>query len=272
MDSPSGGGIRLLSGGGPQTRLGRVVVAGEVLDDVPTVDAPLRVMDAYVLSVVLEGRGCYRHEDGRERPIGPGSCTVIRPGVAHWYGTDRGERWTEFFVVFTGPIFDLYAERGILDRDGPRQPDPPPSVPVLRAALAATPHSALAAEHQLLTLADWLLDALRPEGQVGPDAQIMRAADRLAADLRASLDLHTLACELGWSYDMFRRRFKSELGVPPGAYRNAARLQAAAALVRHTDLTLRRIARILGYSDEFHLSRRFSGHFGASPDRYRHDS
>jgi AraC-like DNA-binding protein len=36
-----------------------------------------------------------------------------------------------------------------------------------------------------------------------------------------------------------------------------------------TDMTVREIARTLGYADEFHLSRRFSAHFGVPPRDYR---
>jgi AraC-like DNA-binding protein len=43
------------------------------------------------------------------------------------------------------------------------------------------------------------------------------------------------------------------------------RLQAAAPLLRLTDLTHREIAGTLGFADEFHLLRRFRSHFGVSP-------
>jgi AraC-like DNA-binding protein len=262
-------GIRILAPGGPDTRLGRLVVAGEVVDDVPRVDGPYRVLDAYVLSVVLRGRGLYRYADGRSEPIGPGTHTVIRPGVAHWYGTERGQRWTELFAVFTGPLFHTFADRGVPATDGPQHPNPVPSIAVLRAALSAPARTASTSEHQLLALADWLLDATRQADPHGPGPDIAVAAQRLANDLTARLDLPSLAAEVGLSYDAFRRRFAREIGVAPAAYRNAARLRTAAALLRHTTFTVRRIARTLGYADEFHLSRRFRAQFGVSPSRYR---
>ena len=45
---------------GPSTRLGQIQLAGEVVDDEPIMPSTLRVMDAYVLSVVLDGEGTYR--------------------------------------------------------------------------------------------------------------------------------------------------------------------------------------------------------------------
>jgi transcriptional regulator GlxA family with amidase domain len=157
----------------------------------------------------------------------------------------------------------------------------------LRTVLRATPRSQLAAEHQLLAFADWLVDMADPADPVGqdgagdgePDAPkragqgpspaIAAAADRLADDLTASVDMRTVAAEVGLPYDAFRRRFAAEIGQSPLAFRNGRRLQTAATLLRLTDMTHREIARTLGYTDEFHLSRRFRAHFGLPPRDYR---
>lgn len=91
----------------------------------------------------------------------------------------------------------------------------------------------------------------------------------LADDLTAALDMRRVAADVGLPYDTFRHRFAAEVGQPPLMYRNTRRLQAAAILLRMTDLTLRTIAHTLGYTDEFHLSRRFRAHFGMPPRDYR---
>jgi AraC-like DNA-binding protein/quercetin dioxygenase-like cupin family protein len=265
MDS----GTRIAVSQAPLTRLGQLVLAGEVVDDEPTMPSPLRVMDAYVLSVVVEGHGRYRHADGREEPISPGAHTVVPPGRPHWYGTAAGQRWTEVFAVFTGPLFDTLAESGVLGEDGPRYPRPAPSMAALRTLLRPAPRSRLAAEHQLVALADWLLDMAGPDDAAGPSPAIATALDRLADDLTARADMRTVAGEVGLPYDTFRRRFTAEVGQPPLAFRNGRRLQAAATLLRMTDMTIREIARTLGYADEFHLSRRFRAHFGLPPRDFR---
>ncbi len=257
---------------GPLTRLGQLLLAGEVVDDEPIMPSSLRVMDAYVLSVVLDGEGIYRDGNGREERIGPGAHTVVPPGFPHWYGTEPGQRWTELFAVFTGPVFDSLAGLSTFAVPGPRYPQPIPSIGALRTVLRTPPPSPRAAEHQLLALADWLLDtedasALSP----GPDLslEILNASGRLADDLTGSVDLQTIAAESGLTYDTFRRRFSAQVGQTPSAFRMTRRLQAAATLLRLTDMTHREIARTLGFADEFHLSRRFRAHFGIPPRDYR---
>lgn len=250
----------------PPTRIGQLVLAGEVADDEPWVPAPLRVMDAYILSFVTDGHGRYRHADGHLDPIVPGTVTVVLPGEPHWYGTAPGERWSELFAVFTGPLFQTLA--GIFGSSGPRHPRTTPSPSALRTVLRASPRSPLAAEHQLMALADWLLDATAPNDS-GLSPAIATATERLADDLGGTVDLRSISAELRLPYDVFRHRFAAEVGQPPLAYRNSRRLQAAATLLRLTDMTLREIARTLGFTDEFHLSKRFRAHFGVPPRDYR---
>lgn len=248
---------------GPVTRLGRLILAGEVVDDEPVMPAALRVMDAYVLSLLIDGEGNYRDADGRTERLTAGAHTLVPPGFPHTYGTDPGQRWTELFVVFEGPVFDVLPQ---LRTPGPRYPAPPPSVEALRTVLRK-PRTERAAEHQLLALADWLLDT--EETGPGRSPEITEAMGRLADDLAAEVPLTTVAADAGLSYDAFRRRFVAEAGQSPGAFRTVRRLEAAATLLRVTELTLREIARTLGFADEFHLSRRFRAHFGVPPRDYR---
>ncbi len=257
---------------GPVTRLGQLLLAGEVVDDEPIMPSDLRVMDAYVLSVVLDGEGTYRDADGREERIVPGAHTIVPPGFPHWYGTDRGHRWTELFAVFTGPVFDSLGELSGFAVPGPRYPRPLPSIGALRTVLRTPPRSQRAAEHQLLALADWLLDTEdTSEISAAPDlsVEVAGAVGRLADDLTGSVDLHTVAAESGLTYDTFRRHFTAQVGQTPSAFRTTRRLQTAATLLRLTDMTLREIARTLGFADEFHLSRRFRAQFGIPPSEYR---
>ena len=251
----------------PRARLGRLTLAGEVIDATPSVPSPFRTLPSYVLTVVIDGRGRYRHPDGHEQSIAPGTITIVHPGQPHWYGTHGGARWTEIFAVFTGPLFDTLADVGLLPNDGPRKLRSISSTAVLRTILQAPNQSQLDAEHQLLAIADWLVGT--SECQVGLSPAIAAATERLAADLTAIADLHAVAADVGLPYNTFRRRFTAEVGQPPLAYRNARRLQTAATLLRFTHMTLREVAESLGFTDEYHLSRRFRAQFGRSPRDYR---
>ena len=131
------------------------------------------------------------------------------------------------------------ADLGLLSA-GPRYPQPLPSTDVLRAVLHTRPRSQRAAEHQLLALADWLLDT-EDAAESGPalSAEVAHALGRIENDLTGSIPLRTVAAESGLSYDALRRRFVTELGQTSAAFRTARRLQAAATLLGLTDMTHR---------------------------------
>jgi len=255
---------------GSPTRLGQVYFCGERVDEPPRVPWPDRVMEHWVLSYVTDGSGTYRSADGRILPVLPGSVIVVPPRVRHWYGTEGGAPWTETFVVFGGPLFDLVIPRsdGGTGDDGPRRPTPPPSRHALRAIVHAPQPRAGDAERRLLALADWLVDVVGPTGG-GPSPPVAETARRLAAEPATALDLRQVAADAGLSYTTFRRRFTAEIGESPGAYRARARLVAVAGMLRLTDMTTRELARRFGFTDEFHLSRRFKAQFGMPPSEYR---
>ena len=39
----------------------------------------------------------------------------VFPDVPHLYGPEDGEFWQEYFLVFEGPVFDLWRTQGLLD-------------------------------------------------------------------------------------------------------------------------------------------------------------
>ncbi|MET0692796.1 MAG: AraC family transcriptional regulator [Propionibacteriaceae bacterium] len=252
----------------PQTRIGCIHLAGEIVNQEPVMPrGTLRVVDEFALSLVLEGEGTFRYADGRTEPIRPRSLTMVPPREPHWYGTAPGQPWTELFAMFNGPLFEMLRDSDVLNYTGPRRLAAGANSNALAMILATQPRSMAAAEHQLLTLAEWLTSAFRAES--GEDPICSHAAQRLTSDFTEKVDLQELARELGLGYDAFRRRFTAEYGLSPLAYRNTRRLETAATQLRLTAQTTREIAARLGYTDEFHFSRRFRSQFGVPPSTYR---
>lgn len=88
--------------------------------------------------------------------------------------------------------------------------------------------------------------------------------DRCAEDLT----VEELAKSCGMSPASFHRAFRSATGKTPMQYLNEQRLNLAARLVTE-GRRLSQIAAQCGFCDEFHLSRNFKKHYGASPREYR---
>ncbi len=253
---------------GPRTRIGHIALTGQVLDAKPMMPLTLRVLDAFVVSLVIAGSGFYAHGDGKIDRIEAPSLTVVPPGEPHTYGTGPGQRWTEWFVVGSGPVWEMLEQTSVLPtRGGPVRPSAAAHHEDLAAVLQAGPKSQAGAERQLWSIAAWLTSALRG----GDEGIWTRAEQLLSADLGDKIDLRQVADHVAMSYDLFRHQFAARFGRSPLAYRNERRLEVAATWLRLTTMPNREIAARLGYHDEFHLSRRFREHFGTPPSAYRRD-
>lgn len=255
--------------------LGRISLAGFIPDGEGIPDTPLRVLGSYAVVYLLDGSGRFQDEFGLDFRVRAGDLLVIFPDVAHTYGPGRRERWTEFYLCFDGPVFDLWRDSGLLNPaqplhhlapiehwarrfeavlGAPRRPGhAPPLLEVCRLQ-AVLSEALLAGRH----------------GFGGEEADWAdRACARLESDLERGLDLEDLAGELGMSYDGFRKRFARVVGMSPARYRGSRIVDRACELMQGGLLTDREIAEMLGFCDEYYFSRRFKQVTGVSPRRFR---
>lgn len=260
--------------------LGRLVVAGSLRKLSSDPQATGRVLGSFGLVVVTEGGGAFSDALGTTAVVSAGDALLLFPDVAHSYGPRPGGAWTESYLVFEGPVFDLWRSAGVLDARRPLLPFPVRTAWVQRVgALATRPvrrwtgDDALADVCEVQSLLAELVaagTAATLHGGGTEDQTWLAAATRLLReDVRRERPLDDVARELSVSYAAFRRRFRALAGMSPGRYRSLAAVEQACALMATTTLTDRAIAAELGYSDEFHFSHRFTALAGRTPRAYR---
>jgi AraC-like DNA-binding protein len=269
--------------------IGRITLAGTIRDSRGVSFDNMRILGSYALVYLLDGGGWFVDAAGRERRVSAGDLIIVFPDVAHAYGPNdaRGERWSEIYVVFDGPVFDTWRTRGLLDparpvlrlepiaywlrrlegvvadHDEPIGPATAPSAPPAGQAL-----------RRVCLLQQFLADALayHHERRVADAdrtwlARAQAAIDDVPAD--GELNYEAVSRRLGVSYATFRKRFAKLAGSPPAKYRAARVAEQACALLHRSDLPLRAVAERCGFCDEFHFSRRFKQLVGVSPTEFR---
>jgi AraC-like DNA-binding protein len=257
--------------------LGQVIVAGIVRDSPGIAPLrPVRVLNHYAVVYVTDGGGRFKDQLGFEHRLTPGDLLFLFPGVGHTYGPGQREFWYEIFIVFEGPIFELWQEKGLLNSRRPVLRLEPVDYWANRfkEAVWSVPQSGPDfALVRLCRLQQLLADILVYEQQSGYERidQVWLAAAKtqLQANLHKPPDFEAMAQALGMSYDGFRKRFTRDLGLSPAKYRTLRRMDKACDLLLKEDLTLKEIALQLGFVDEFHFSKRFKQVIGVSPTGFR---
>lgn len=241
-------------------------MAGLLRDHSGVPEKPMRVLGNFAVVYLLKGEGTLKYARGREYKVTAGDFWIIFPEMPHWYGPAKGSRWDEFYLVFSGPVFDLWRAKGMLDPARPVRQLTPPDYWLRRL------HEVVAAEpdqlRQICALQQLLAEILADPGGAQEPQWLVRAR-RLLQTEAAGAD--KVARMLGMSYETFRKRFAAATGVSPGYFQDRKLIDQACALMvaGPGSLTNKEIAGRLDFCDEFHFSRRFKQIMGLTPTQFR---
>ncbi len=98
--------------------------------------------------------------------------------------------------------------------------------------------------------------------------EIARVVDALRASrFRENLSLADMAAISRMPVETFRKRFSTELGIPPLGYLQFLKMERAKTLLR-TGLSVRDTGAEIGMSDPYHFSKQFKHVVGMSPTAY----
>lgn len=90
-------------------------------------------------------------------------------------------------------------------------------------------------------------------------------------NLGRSLRVVEIARRSGFSREHFTREFIRHVGLSPAGYIWGVRVSEGASLLSSTSLTLKEIARKIGFADSLTFSRAFHRRFGMSPTGWRNE-
>ena len=244
-----------------------------------------------ILGSILVSRGVLGFEGADDRVWrDDGRFYVMSPVQRRVrYEVDAENGWRLAAVKLEPEALDILGPDGVpeavIDVLEGRQSDLVDMAP-LTGALRAASHALLRSCHEgqmqtifrqakVLELLGMQLQALGEGGGAqalgaGELARVRMARDRLLADLRDPPDLAALARDVGLSAKRLNRGFRELFGTTVFNYLRDARLDAArAALEGGSELSLKRLAWELGYTQTSNFITAFRRRFGVSPGVYR---
>jgi len=255
------------------TPLGAIKFAGYIQNSSGADQGARRRLGSFALVYSLRGECSYWDERTGHRTVGPGELFFLFPGVAHRYG-GAPNAWDEFYMIFEGPLFELWRAQGLIDPDRPFLKLLPVDHWLARLQGCLETHGCLgrdAALRQVAQLQQVIIDALTLHGPVSArhPPWLPEACEVLGAFDTQRAHLATLARSLGVSFETFRKQFTVSMGTTPAAYRGGRLIDEASRLLSQGELSGKEIAARLGYSDEYHFSRRFKEITGMTPTEFR---
>jgi AraC-like DNA-binding protein len=249
---------------GRSNPVGRVTMAGLLRQHPGMPEKPTRTLGSYALFYLLRGTGTFRDATGPRRKLVPGDLVTVFPDIPHWYGPSAGRVWDEFFVVFSGKVFDLWRAEGLLSPARPVCHLEPLEYWLQRLEEVVEKLDSL---QQVCLLQNFLAEAFKASAPAQEPGWLDRARHLLGGT--EPISPSEVARKLGMSYESFRKQFAAVMGMSPKHYRVTEVIERACRMIAEGGATNKEIAQRLDFCDEFDFSHRFKEIVGVSPMDFR---
>lgn len=245
------------------------------------------VHDFYHIVLYTKGEGWY-FKEGRYLPAQPGTCVLVHPGQRHEFVTRRQAAiYSELTfsyendhgslqIPFAG-LLRLYSGinvRPMEDRTlsaEERQTLYNMMIQITDYLNSSAPSSSYYVHRALTHILDFLIEHCARHS-VPPDlvdSRFTRVRFWLEEHYLESVSMDQLARMAGVTKSYFFRAFKKAFGMPPLAYQQMLRIEAAKTLLRATTLNCAEVAERAGFTDVYFFHRIFKKHTGFTPKQFR---
>ncbi|TDN91535.1 helix-turn-helix protein [Microbacterium sp. BK668] len=239
-----------------------------------------RQMSSFEFVWVLRGSATWHiemGEDAQAHPLTPGTIALSPLGAAERYEWDATQASSHAFVHFELPA-DVDASEWPRTRRMAQLPLLAALCDSLLSPAAGTDQTMRARSSHIVGL---MLDVFlehEDEGDTG-DHALEALAERAVSYVKGTwsatgmriIAIVEIARALDVSPGYLSRSFRSHFGIGPARAFEMVRLARAAVALQRTSSTVAAIAAECGFSDEFHLSKRFSSRYGSPPGAFRRD-
>jgi AraC-like DNA-binding protein len=254
---------------------------GRVMESAINVDSPwmkdgFRTLDYYGVVYLLDG-GCRRMlADGQLQDLEIGDLMVLFPGVPHRYGPPPGSRFHQLYIKFSGRVFDVWRDSGVLD--------PAHNIyhlqPVdywldrVQSMIEGWPANNPFSLQPACSLQAMLAEAIELQGHSPAERAniewLHKAYELLSSgDSQAMFALESVAEQLNMPYGSFRKKFAAVTRLTPSRYHALLVMRRACRYLHEEAIPSKQIAQLLGFCNEYHFSRRFKTIVGMTPTEYR---
>ena len=245
-----------------------------------------RTLPEFQIILITKGRGKFDSHATGEQTVGPNTLILLFPGIWHRYGPDPATGWTEQWMSFNGEMAHHLMNQGLIHPEKPLYESAEPRLLVQRferllARIHGNPteNSILLSMHAMDLIAEVIeqgLDRPLPSGAQasGPwdridDALVAQAMDLIWTRSHRPLSVAYLAGQLPCTRRTLERRFLGARRHSILDEINICRLSRARRLLGETELSIKTVAYLAGFTSAERMRVAFLKQEGCSPDQYR---
>ncbi|MBN2294483.1 MAG: helix-turn-helix transcriptional regulator [Pirellulales bacterium] len=235
-----------------------------------------RVLDQFGVVYIVHGKGEFESKQTGLCDLDKGDAFLVFPGVWHRYRPVSRIGWEVYWVHFQGEDAQRMQRRGFISPDeavlkvGMNDAVLDPFIHLLdwlRAEPVGFQQMIASGTMQIIAA---MLGAVRNQAAGSHiHDQVRRAKALLEEELDGLPLMEGIASELDMSRAHFFRIFKEHTGLTPYQYHLELKLNRARQMLRNSDLPVKQIARLLGFSNVYHFSKFFKNKTGMAPTPWR---
>ncbi len=227
-------------------------------------------LDFYTFEYVISGHGVLRFEDAVFRPD-PGDTWLLPAHVPVEYWSDRSDPWEKLWINVGGPLpeslITVYQlQRAVVFHACQLEKVFRDALEIVREHHENAAGEFALALHRIVTgiAACRQRDASRRDNDMA-----LRLKHYLEAHWREPVRLRELAALIDRSPAQALRIFAAEWGCTPGQWLQQHRFEFARQYLANTSYTVRGVAELVGFKDEFYFSNWFKQRAGCAPGAFR---
>ncbi len=245
-----------------------------------------RVLPEYQLVYIDRGKGVFEsHETGKVK-IHAGMAMLLLPNVWHRYRPNSTTGWNEYWISFNGQIPHIWQHAGVIDpasavRQVYRRKTLANGMESIVQATVAESSDSFGPSFAALALLAGLFS--RHEGGVTPQRRSSGAGKTPSSDdavtnaalaiiwnySHQDLSVSDIARQLGIARRTLERRFWAARSRTVLEELTVCRLARAQRMLRETQLPIKQIAYLAGFSSPTHLPTVFRRELNMSPQQFR---
>jgi AraC-like DNA-binding protein len=233
-----------------------------------------RTLNDYHVVYITRGRGFFETQ-GQCYMVIPGSLFLLFPGVRHVYKPDIETGWSEYWVGFNGAHIDALHRAGFISPDRPYY-EPGINNAILSHYLQILDLVRkqqrlyqLKASALILGLVAEILACERSPVQSNCSEElVIRAKFLMEEQIDNDTNLNVIADTLEVSTSHLNNLFKRYTSMTPHRYLINIKMVRAKDLLDQ-GVSVKEVASLLGFNDEYYFSRLFKSKTGFSPSQWK---